>query len=75
MPVYYFMLIETSSWTGGAVWREQDGIRVCIDADPILSWMLETSYSDTKAAIAKRRWQCEEIKEREYNTRQRDKKS
>ncbi len=75
MPVYYFMIINTSSWTGGAVWREQDGERVCIDADPILSWMRETSYDATKAAIEKRGWQCEEIKEREYNIRQRNEKS
>jgi hypothetical protein len=73
MPTYYFMIITTKSWTGGAVWRELNGKRVCVDSDPILSWMLESTYATAKAEITKRKWHIEEIREREFNQKLRNK--
>lgn len=73
MPTYYLMIITTKSWAGGAVWREQNGKRVCVEADPILSWMLDTEYNAAKALVDKRKWQCDEIKEREFNRTMRNK--
>jgi hypothetical protein len=72
MITYYLMLVETKSWIGGAVWREQDGKRVCIEADPILSWMLESEYEAAKAKIAERGWQVKEIRERAFNQKLRN---
>jgi hypothetical protein len=63
MPVYYLLVIDAPHYCAGSVWKKTGKMWECIEAAPIIRWMVGRDVQSVGNYLKKQGYSWEWIKE------------